>query len=55
MGRTMPSFRIALAMKKEEWKPFRNALHKKDRKEFLMKCGSFLNSTFQLDLILYSM
>jgi hypothetical protein len=34
MGRTMPSFRIALAMKKEEWKPFRNALDKKDRKKF---------------------
>src|ERR671914_821400 len=34
MGRTMPSFRIALAMEKEEWKPFRNALDKKDRKKF---------------------
>jgi hypothetical protein len=34
MGRTIPSFRIALAMEKEEWKPFRNALDKKDRKEF---------------------
>jgi hypothetical protein len=26
MGRTIPSFRIALAMEKEEWKPFRSAL-----------------------------
>ncbi|MDQ3909832.1 MAG: hypothetical protein M3232_05445 [Thermoproteota archaeon] len=34
MGRTMPSFRIALAIKKEEWKPFRNALDKKYRKKF---------------------
>jgi hypothetical protein len=34
MGRTIPSFRISFAMEKEEWKPFRNALDKKDRKEF---------------------
>ena len=34
MGRTIPSFRIALAMEKEEWKPFRNALSKSDRKRF---------------------
>jgi hypothetical protein len=34
MGRTIPSFRIALAMEKEEWKPFRNALDKTDRKKF---------------------
>jgi hypothetical protein len=34
MGRTIPSFRIVLAMEKEEWKPFRNALDKKDRKKF---------------------
>jgi hypothetical protein len=34
MGRTIPSFRIALEMEKEEWKPFRNALDKSDRKEF---------------------
>jgi hypothetical protein len=33
MGRTIPSFRIALAMEKEEWKPFRNALDKSDRKK----------------------
>ncbi len=31
----MPSFRIALAIEeKEEWKPFRNALDKSDRKKF---------------------
>jgi hypothetical protein len=34
MGRTIPSFRIALAMEKEEWKPFRAALDKSDRKKF---------------------
>lgn len=35
MGRILPSFRIALAMEeKEGWKPFRNALDKKDRKKF---------------------
>jgi hypothetical protein len=34
MGRTIPSFRIALAMEEEEWKPFCNALDKKDRKDF---------------------
>jgi hypothetical protein len=41
MGRTIPSFRIALAMEEEEpeWKkPFRNALDKSDRKKFLMRC-----------------
>jgi hypothetical protein len=34
MGRTVPSFRITLDMEKQEWKPFRAALDKKDRKEF---------------------
>jgi len=34
MGRTIPSFRIALAIEKEDWKPFRNALDKSDRKKF---------------------
>jgi hypothetical protein len=34
MGRTVPSFRIALAMEKEDWRPFRNALDKSDRKKF---------------------
>jgi hypothetical protein len=38
MGRMIPSFRIALAMEKEEWKkPFRNALDKSDRKRSLTK------------------
>ena len=30
----MPSFRIALAIEKEDWKPFRYALDKSDRKKF---------------------
>ena len=34
MGRSIPSFRIALAIEKEEWKPFRNALDKSERKKF---------------------
>ena len=34
MGRTIPSFRIALAIEKEEWKPFRNALDKSEKKNF---------------------
>ena len=35
------SFRITLEIEKDEWKPFRNALDKSDRKKFLMKCGEF--------------
>jgi hypothetical protein len=34
MGRTVPSFRLVLAEEKSEWKPFRNALDKKERNEF---------------------
>jgi hypothetical protein len=34
MGRTIPSFRIALEMEKADWKPFHNALDKSDRKKF---------------------
>jgi hypothetical protein len=34
MGRTIPSFRLALELEKEDWKPFRNALDKSDRKLF---------------------
>ena len=34
MGRTVPSFRIVLAEEKQEWKPFRNALDKSERKDF---------------------
>jgi hypothetical protein len=34
MGRTTPSFRMALAMEKEDWKPFCNAFDKSDRRTF---------------------
>ena len=34
MGRTIPSFRLALEMEEREWQPFRNALDKSDRKKF---------------------
>jgi hypothetical protein len=34
MGRTVPSFRMVIAQEKKEWKPFRNALDKKERKDF---------------------
>jgi hypothetical protein len=34
MGRTIPSFRIALENEEQDWKPFRNALDKSDRKKF---------------------
>jgi hypothetical protein len=34
LGRTVPSFRIVLAEEKQEWKPFRNALDKSERKDF---------------------
>jgi hypothetical protein len=34
LGRTIPSFRIAFEMERAEWKPFRNALDKSDRKKF---------------------
>ena len=34
MGRTIPSFRIASVEEQKEWKKFRHALDKKDRKVF---------------------
>ncbi|HET7148589.1 MAG TPA: hypothetical protein VFI73_08845 [Candidatus Nitrosopolaris sp.] len=34
MGRTIPSFRLASADEEREWKVFRNALDKSDRKIF---------------------
>src|ERR687897_414741 len=34
MGRTVPSFRYVLASEKSEWKPFRDALDKKEKMEF---------------------
>jgi hypothetical protein len=54
LGGTVPSFQIALGMEKEDWKPFRNALAKKDRKEF-DDMFDILDFTFQPALILFSM
>jgi hypothetical protein len=34
MGRTIPSYRIATEIERSKWKPFRQALDKKDRKIF---------------------
>jgi actin-related protein len=34
MGRTVPSFRNVLDMEKADWKPFRNALDRSERKDF---------------------
>ena len=34
LGRTIPSFRLATEMEKQDWRSFRNALDKKDRKAF---------------------
>ncbi len=35
MGKTIPSFRIALEKEEHDWKnPFRNALDKSERKKF---------------------
>ena len=34
MGRTIPSFRLASGEEEREWKVFRNALDKSDRKKF---------------------
>ena len=34
MGRTIPSYRLAMAEEESEWKPFRNALDRSERKKF---------------------
>ncbi|MGE5684972.1 MAG: hypothetical protein ACM3ZS_07495 [Nitrososphaerota archaeon] len=34
MGRTIPSYRIATAIEKGRWKPFREMLNRKDKKLF---------------------
>ena len=46
MGRTIPSFRLATAEEKKEWKEFRQALDKKDRKTFdnMFLAASLYNS-----------
>jgi hypothetical protein len=54
MGRTIPSFRIALEMEEAEWDPFRNALDRSDRKKFSMRCLTLLDPT-NAPAILFSM
>jgi hypothetical protein len=54
MGRTLPSFRIVLAEEKLEWRSFRKALDKKDRKEF-DEMFDIPKLTLQPALILFSM
>jgi hypothetical protein len=54
MGRTIPSFRIALEMEKEDWKPFRNALDKSDKRS-LMRCLISIGFTPQLAHLLFSL
>lgn len=46
MGRTIPSFRIASTIEKEEWKLFRKALDESDRKIFdeMFAISSLYNS-----------
>lgn len=34
MGRTIPSFRLAQMYEEREWRPFRNALARSERKQF---------------------
>ncbi len=45
---TIPSFRIALAMEKEEWKPSVMHWTSQKRERSLMRCGTFLNGIFSL-------
>ncbi len=39
MGRTIPSFRLASGEEEREWKVFRNALDKSDRRIFDEMCS----------------
>jgi hypothetical protein len=55
MGRTMPSFRISLEMEERDWKPFRNALDKSDRKKFDEMFDIPRLYTFQPAPILFNM
>jgi hypothetical protein len=47
MGRTIPSFRLASGEEEREWKVFRNALDKSDRKLFdeMFSVSHLYNST----------
>jgi len=47
MGRTIPSFRLASGKEEREWKVFRNALDKSDRRIFdqMFSISHLYNST----------
>lgn len=51
MGRTIPSFRLAQMHEEGEWKVFRNALDKSDRKEF---CNMFSTSRLYISACSYA-
>ncbi|HET9805536.1 MAG TPA: hypothetical protein VFP49_01375 [Nitrososphaeraceae archaeon] len=38
MGRTIPSFRIALVLEEKEWKSYKRYLNKKDDKKAFDEC-----------------
>jgi hypothetical protein len=48
MGRTIPSFRLANVEEEREWKVFRNAMDKSDRKIFdeIFSIPHLYNSTY---------
>lgn len=52
MGRTVPSFTIVFEEEIEEWKAFRNALDKSERKE-LDETFDIPDSTFQLRVLYF--
>jgi hypothetical protein len=54
MGRTIPSFRIASVEEQKEWKEFRQALEKLDRKAF-DDMFQFLSCIIQLVLLLLNL
>jgi hypothetical protein len=57
MGRTVPSFRIPLAIEKKEWEPFRNALDKSEAQNFdgmLTSVAYFLVKEFRTSLGMFN-
>jgi hypothetical protein len=57
MGRTVPSFRIPLAIEKKGWEPFRNALDKSEGQNFdgmLTSVAYFLVKEFRTSLGMFN-
>jgi hypothetical protein len=57
MGRTVPSFRVPLAIEKKEWEPFRNALDNSEGKNFdgmLTSVAYFLVKEFRTSLGMFN-